>query len=125
MIKIPDDLKYRPKKPQSKNIEEILEVYSSNFNTLIDLDKEAEKRGLYVGRYITHPIADGHAVYQIVSETKKKIKVVVVTDIGDDWVIPAWGSTATIDKKYADLEFSFRKFLREKNNENQTNFYHK
>ena len=113
MIKIPDDLKYRPKKPKSNNTEEILEIYRNNFDTLIDLDKEAEKRGLYVGRYITHPIADGQAVYQIVSETKKKIKIVVVTYIGDDWQIPAWGSITTIDKEYADREFKFRKTWKE------------
>lgn len=115
MIKISDDLKYRPIKPSSSsNFDEVTKIHADNLAALIKLDEEAERRGLYIGRYITHPIADGRAIYQIVSETKKKIKIVVVTGIGDDWVIPAWGSAATIDKKYADLEFSFRKFLREK-----------
>lgn len=118
MIKIPDDLKYRPKKLNCSNdITEICKLYEDNFNTLVRLDDEAEKRGLYVGRYITHPIADGKAVYQIVSETKKKIKIMVVTHIGDDYVIPAWGSVATIDKEYADKEFNFRKFWKKETGE--------
>jgi hypothetical protein len=64
-------------------------------------DKAAATAGKLIGRYITEPFADGHAYYQIVGETRTKVRIQVCTGIGDDWTIPYWGESAMIEKRYA------------------------
>ena len=66
------------------------------------VDKEAKAKGTLVGRYIKHQYADGYAVYRIVRENKATVRIEVVTGIGDDWVLPAWGTAATISRKVAE-----------------------
>lgn len=110
-MKIPKDLVYRPMlENDCKNIGQIHAAYEQNWKRLQELDEEAQRRGLVVGRYITHSYADGQAVYQIVAENRKTIRIQVVRGLGDDWVLPAWGVDATIDKAYAEKEFRQREF---------------
>jgi hypothetical protein len=59
-------------------------------------DRAAKAKGLIVGRYITHPYADSHATYRVVSVTKTKAKIAHFDDGGDAWVLPAWGKAAII-----------------------------
>jgi hypothetical protein len=72
-----------------------------NFNAMVAEDKDAKKKKQLVGRYISQPFADGRAYYKIIKENKKTVRMEVVTDIGDDWVLPYWGETPTIDKQFA------------------------
>lgn len=58
-------------------------------------DAAAKAKRTLVGRYITHPFADGAAVYRIVAVSTSKASIEVV-DIGDGWVLPAWGRKASI-----------------------------
>lgn len=78
-----------------------LKECDKNFNKLEEEDTAAKKKKQLVGRYVSQPWADGRAYYQIVKENKKTVKMEVVTGIGDDWVIPYWGESPTIDKKFA------------------------
>ncbi len=71
-------------------------------------DRKAKEAKVLVGRYITHPYADGQAVYRIVREGKATVKIEVCTGIGDDWVLPAWGRESSISKRIA-LEFIGRR----------------
>jgi len=64
-------------------------------------DIRAREQGNLVGRIIRHPYADGYAVYEIIKENKKTVRVSVVTGIGDDWVLPAWGYETSIPKESA------------------------
>lgn len=90
------------------NMEQVFESYDKNFNALVESDQVAKERGALVGRYVSEPFADGQAFYKVVAETKTKVKIEVVSGIGDDWVIPYWGSKATISKDYARKRIAFR-----------------
>lgn len=75
-----------------------------NYKALEKQDAEARKAKTLVGRYISEPHADGHAVYVITKENGldgKTVCIHVVTGLGDDWQIPYWGTEATIARKYA------------------------
>ena len=58
-------------------------------------DAAAKAAGTLIGRYITHPYADSHATYRITATSKTRATIEWV-DIGDAWVLPAWGRKATI-----------------------------
>jgi hypothetical protein len=83
---------------------EILAQESKNRKELQENDNKAKSEGKAVGRYIQHPFADGYAVYKIIRENKKSYRLEVVTGIGDDWVLPAWGGAVTLPKTKV-LEF--------------------
>lgn len=85
-----------------------LEEMKKNFQIVKEQDKEAKKNGKLVGRYIQEQIADGHAIYQIIGESKKKVDIKVVTGIGDDWTVPYFGGKTTIDKDYAMEKLNWR-----------------
>jgi len=80
---------------------DITKRWDENWEDLQDQDNLCKEAGQLLGRFIDEPYADGKAFYQIIRVFKKKVKIQVVTEIGDDWVIPYWGETATIDKDYA------------------------
>jgi hypothetical protein len=82
--------------------------YKANEAELERCDREAVGAGTLVGRYITHPIADGQAVYQIIRENKRTVRIQVCRGLGDDWTLPAWGEEATISRSTAE-EFLRRK----------------
>ena len=81
-------------------VNEILKEHDKNFQKLCEEDKIAKENNQLVGRYIREPFADGYAYYKIVKENKKTVRIKVVTGIGDDWVIPYWGESATVNKDY-------------------------
>lgn len=81
--------------------EEIDRRYKANWKKIREADKEAKKEGRLVGRYIQHAYADGYAIYQIIREYKKTVRIRVCTGIGDDWVLPAWGAESSIPKETA------------------------
>jgi hypothetical protein len=89
-------------------IKNTLKIYDDNFNKLVEKDAEARKQKTLVGRYIAEQFADGYAYYTIVKENKKTVKMKVVTKLGDDWVIPSWGETPTLDKRYVMSKINFR-----------------
>lgn len=80
-----------------------LERYmKSNWDILDRCDQEAVAAGTLVGRYISHPIADGRAHYQIIRENKRTVRIRVCRGLGDDWVLPAWGEESSISRAVAE-----------------------
>lgn len=73
-----------------------------NWEQLKLIDKAQRDKGQLLGRYITHPIADGQAVYQITNVNGGQVTIQVCRGLGDDWVLPAWGEKATINRSTAE-----------------------
>lgn len=92
----------------------LIEKWEANMRKVEENDKKAKEKGKLVGRYIDEPYADGAAIYKIIRENKNTVRIKVVVDIGDDWVIPYWGEEATIDKSYALAKLAFRDKIRER-----------
>jgi hypothetical protein len=86
----------------------ILARYDKNWQALEQADQQAKAQGVLLNRYIKHAYADGYAVYRITKVNKASVQVRVVTGIGDDWVLPAWGREATIPLRTAQQLVSFR-----------------
>jgi len=82
--------------------------YDENFKALQREDQKAKNNNQLVGRYIAEPYADGKAYYRITKVNKKTVRIEVVTEIGDDWVIPYWGEVASIDRAYAENSVAYR-----------------
>ena len=95
---------FKPKKANYKNVSEWTKSFDDNWNKLVAQDKEAKEKGEMLGRYITHPYADGCATYLITKINQKSVVIEVCVGLGDDWVLPAWGVKTSIPKK---LAFSF------------------
>lgn len=85
----------------------------NNFKVLNDVDAWAKKHNRLVGRYIKEQIADGYAFYIIVKETKNKVKIELCKNLGDDYCVPYFGDSATIDKAYAKKNIELRDKLTE------------
>lgn len=81
--------------------ESLHKQYEANWQALDARDKAAKAAGTLVGRYIKHAFADSFAVYEITKVTKRTAHIKVVTGIGDDWVLPAWGESSRISLKIA------------------------
>lgn len=90
------------------DINKWLEEFRANEQKIADKDSKAKAEGKLVGRYINEPYADGKAVYVITKEFKTKVEIEVCTGIGDDWVIPYWGTKTKIDKSYALTNIQWR-----------------
>ena len=87
--------------PEKEAWETMLEESQKKEKAMEVKDEIARKVGTLVGRYIRQQIADGYAYYEIIRENKKSVRIQHL-NIGDAWVIPYWGSEATIDKKFAE-----------------------
>lgn len=81
-----------------------------NRKKLDEQDAKAKTEGKLVGRYIQEPRGDGYAIYRIVRENKKTVRIQRVTGIGDDWSVPYWGDETTVDKEYAEKNIGQRDF---------------
>ena len=79
----------------------IFDQYDANWKKLKAADAAAKAAGTLVGRWIAHSYADGKAIYRITKVTARTASIEVVTGIGDDWVLPAWGKKTNIPLKTA------------------------
>lgn len=89
----------------------LTDKWQTNFQKLNEKDLALKKANKLVGRYIKEQFADGYAFYEITKETKTKVGIKVIVNIGDDWVIPYWGQETMIDKNYALNNISVRDSL--------------
>lgn len=76
----------------------VRDPWEANWKTLVAEDEAAKAAGTMLGRFVTHPIGDGRAVYQIIGESQRTVRILVCTGLGDDWTIPAWGYEASVPK---------------------------
>lgn len=90
-----------------------INMIEENQKLMKEKDKEAKEKGVLQGRYINEQYADGYAYYEIIRENKKTVRIRVIKNIGDDWVIPYWGEEATIDKEHALRNIGWRDHMAE------------
>ena len=96
-------MKYIPENEKPGcGFEESLAVYERNFANLSKIDGAAKARGELLWRYMSEPVADGHAYYQIIKVGKTKVRIELCTGLGDDWSVRYWGHSAGIDRNYAE-----------------------
>jgi len=77
------------------------EAMDKHFEIVQQQDASAKKNKSLVGRYIQQSCGDGHAYYVIIRENKRTVRIHVVTGIGDDWILPAWGTEISVKKDLA------------------------
>jgi len=67
-------------------------------------DATAKQNGELVGRYIREQVADGYAFYEIikVNKTTVQIKWLEEASTCGDYIVPMWGTQATISRNYAE-----------------------
>lgn len=83
----------------------INDMLEKTWSRLLCDDKAAKKAKTLVGRYITQPMGDGRAVYQIIKETKRTVTIRHVPGAcADDWIIPYWGTRATVRRAWVEQE---------------------
>lgn len=106
------------KEISEKTISDFCQRVDANCKKIEEIDLEAKNKGTILHRFIYEPIADGYAVYQIVKENKKTVRIRVCNGIGDDWQVPYWGEEATITKTYAEGSLNRRDRISELFNKN-------
>ena len=86
----------------------------ANQKRIDDIEKKAIASGEMLYRFITEPVADGQAVYQIVqiNKTTVKIKLCQIDPLYCEYVVPYWGAEATIKKDYAEQSIRSQDALR-------------
>ena len=81
------------------------EEYEAEYNrlwaALEAADQAGKDAGTLVGRYIQEPRGDGYAIYQVVKENKRTVRIKHV-EIGDAWVVPMWGGGCSLPKQWAE-----------------------
>lgn len=75
-------------------------MIDENWKKVVERDAYCRQQDKLVGRYVQEPYADGYAYYEIVRENKKSVRLRVIQNIGDDWVLPYWGEEYTATKEY-------------------------
>ena len=93
----------------SSGLQDFIERSNAKWQELKAADALAKQRGELVGRYVTHPHADGQAVYVITDQSGKSVTVGWV-DVDDAWVLPAWGKKARIPTSKAQQLIGAREF---------------
>lgn len=89
-----------------------IEEHDRAWEELRAKDQAAKEEDTLVGRYISEPSADGHAVYDIVAVGEDTVDIEVI-DIDDAWVIPYWGRKATIGREYVQAHVENRDRIKE------------
>jgi len=96
--------------------EEIDHIIDENWKRLQEHDNTVKKEGKLVGRYIQESVADGYAIYQIIKENKKTVRIKRIPYVcGDEYEVSYWGGDeATIEKDYAVQSIRGRDFWDER-----------
>ena len=82
--------------------DEIDRILEENWKALHEHDKKLGKEGKLVGRFIKEGVADGNAIYQIIKENKRTVRIRRIPFVcPDEYQVRYWGNEATIDKAYA------------------------
>lgn len=69
-----------------------------NLATIQGWEDAAKKSRAWVGRTLTDGVGDGYAIYVVVKENKKSVRIKVCRGVGDDWTSRHWGEECSIDK---------------------------
>lgn len=72
------------------------DAWKMNWDQLVDQNDTAKRLGQLRGRVVRHSYADGFAFYQVIKVNKKTVRIRVCKELGDDWVLPAWGNETSL-----------------------------
>jgi hypothetical protein len=78
-----------------------MEKIENNLNQINTIDEMAKQKGDILGRFVITPVGNGKAYYQIIGVSRYTVKIKLVDNIGDDYMIPSWGKETVIDKEFA------------------------
>lgn len=92
-------------------VDELIQKWERNTQKMKEKDRQSKEKGLLKGRFLNIPYADGYAYYEIIRENKNTVRIRVITDIGDDYVIPYIGEENTVNKGFALQNIGMRDFL--------------
>ncbi len=86
-------------------------AYDRNYATIEGWEQAAKSTRAWVGRTLADGVGDGSAIYVVVKENKKTVRVKVCRGLGDDWVSRHFGEESTVGKVQACgfLSWSFSK----------------
>lgn len=77
--------------------------FKENQKRMDDIDTYNKENSVSpLGRIIREPYADGYAFYQVTAVKTSKVKIDSCFGISDNWIIPYWGTSAWIRRKYAE-----------------------
>jgi hypothetical protein len=99
-----DDKKFKGKDGNG-DWELMAEAYDRNHAVIRGWDDTAKKTRAWVGRTLQDGVGDGYAVYVVVKENKKTVRVKVCRGLGDDWVSRHFGEESSVDKVQASNFF--------------------
>jgi hypothetical protein len=99
-----EDKKFKGKDGQT-DFDLMSEAYDRNHATIRGWNDAALKTKAWVGRTLRDSVGDGYAVYVVVKENKKTVRVKVCRGLGDDWVSRHFGEECSIDKVQASNFF--------------------
>lgn len=89
----------------------------ANLKRIDLIEKAAIKTGGLLHRFISEPVADGKAIYQItrVGRNTVDIELCQVDPVYFDYIVPYWGYSKTIERAYAEKSIAqqdaFRKLF--------------
>lgn len=101
-----DDKKFKGKDGHI-DFDKISEVYDRNHAVIRGWDDAAKKTKKWIGRTLTECVGEGRAIYVVVKENKKTVKIKVCRGLGDDWVSRHFGEECSISKTQACGFFPF------------------
>ena len=97
----PDDLEevdYDDPKIKAMDWKEQGEIHDRNETVIQGWEDTATKKRLWVGRTLTDHVGDGNAVYVVIKENAKSVRIKVCRGLGDDWVSRHFGEECTLGK---------------------------
>ena len=103
-----DQFIYRPRDVHGN----YLEAINKNQEKLREIDRIQKKKGNILWRYVWFPYADGYAIYQIIHTTKKYVRLLHVTGIGDDWEIPELLDGSIYPRYMAEENIAYRRIIK-------------
>lgn len=101
------------------DVDKWIKDMEDNFNEVLRKDREAKIKGVLVGRYVAFPWADGQSFYEITKENKATVRLRVITGVGDDWVLPAYGNKSSESKDYILRNIEGREWKESLNKKNK------
>jgi hypothetical protein len=91
------------------------ECQKVNTELIEKIESQAIANGGILHRFLYESVADGKAIYQIIKENKKTVRVRLccIDGLFADYVVPQWGEEASISKEYAERAIHFQDIWRQ------------
>jgi len=73
-------------------------IHHRNEVVIMGWEDQAKKTRAWIGRTLADHVGDGSAVYVVIKENKKSVRIRVCQGIGDDYFSTHWGYECTLNK---------------------------